>query len=104
MLKPAAMLLTALSAAIALPAAAKADGTPTTIRVSHADLDLTSADGQDVLRKRLDSAARRVCDVRYNNSIASLQRSLACYRQTRRDVQVQVQFAMETAGLPQRGG
>ncbi|WP_347302665.1 UrcA family protein [Croceibacterium sp. TMG7-5b_MA50] len=104
MFKRSALLIAAgvLSGIAALPAAAKAGSEDASVSVSHADLDLTTEAGQTTLNRRLNSAARQVCAYHGGRSLAMSQEAARCYRQARRDVQVQ--FAMATSGRTQRGG
>lgn len=59
-------------------------------RVSYRDLDLASVEGQAELQQRLDSAARRVCRFTENGRLVPAEQENACYRITRRQVDVQV--------------
>lgn len=73
----AALLGLALTAAPALAAE------KTQIRVEYADLDLTSADGQRTLERRLDVAARNACgmDQHATGSRLPSSQARACYKQ-----------------------
>lgn len=64
-------------------------GAPTE-RVSYADLRLTTAEGQAELQKRLNKAAWRVCLFDESGSLRSGDETAACYRQSRKDVAVQM--------------
>jgi UrcA family protein len=70
-------------------------------RVSYADLDLASAEGQAELQQRLNSAARRVCRFDDDGQIVPPEEENACYREARQRVDLQVaHLTSET----QRGG
>ena len=70
-------------------------------RVSHRDLDLASVAGQADLQHRLDAAARRVCRFDAEGRLASPPDENACFRATRRTVDVKV---AALASQAQRGG
>ena len=59
-------------------------------RVTHSDLDLASAAGQAELQHRLDTAARRVCRFDGEGRLASPTNENACFRATRKTVDVKV--------------
>jgi len=86
---PATLIAAAIAAAgsFALPAAAASD--TASVTVLHGDLDLTTQDGQDVLQRRLDRAAKQVCRYPTNQTLMSSQNEARCYRQARRTVAVQ---------------
>lgn len=77
----AALLGLALTTAPAFAGA----GEPTQVRVEYSDLDLTSADGQRTLERRLDAAARNACgyDVRATGANVPTLHARKCYRQAR---------------------
>jgi UrcA family protein len=55
------------------------------IPVSYADLDLSSAEGQEVLYYRISSAAREVCgpvDLRLAGSVRVANRNQACFEES----------------------
>ena len=60
MLKPISALAVALIASAFAPAAAQAD-VPNSVLVSYADLNLGNNAGQNVLQRRISSAATQVC-------------------------------------------
>lgn len=86
--------LTAASIALvatATPAIAGPMDVPTQ-KVSYADLDLTSPEGQAVLDRRIDAAARKVCamdEIRTSTRIKSRE-SKACYAKARASAANQV--------------
>lgn len=53
-----------LAAAILVPAAAAQSPRPSSIEVSHADLDLSARAGAETLLRRIRSAAMKVCGER----------------------------------------
>ncbi len=81
--RPLALALAATALAPnALPALA-AEGE--SIAVQYSDLNLASAEGQRVLDRRLERAARNVCgmdEIRVGTRLASRE-ATACYRETR---------------------
>ena len=91
------LLAAALGAAIvASPASAEQ-----TRRVTYHDLNLTTAEGQAALQKRLDRAAWQVCLSNDAGTPGSAQIHNSCYREARK--QVAVSFAAIVADS-QRGG
>jgi hypothetical protein len=102
-IKTAAILATAIGAlgltapAFASPAATSAP----TERVSYADLDLATPEGQAALQKRVARAAWRVCRTLSDGSPLDAERHETCYREARQRLNVQIaQLASERA----RGG
>jgi UrcA family protein len=83
-------LALALTAAVLAVPAGAADE-PSSVDVHYGDLDLTSAAGQRKLDRRLERAAREVCD--YNErAVGSLlrpQHARECYREARRHLDQQ---------------
>lgn len=75
-------------------------GTPVE-RVPYGDLKLTTAEGQAQLQKRLNSAAWRVCMFDERGNLRSGEQQGACYRNTRKNVAVQL---AQVLGDTQRGG
>ncbi len=76
----------------ALPDAASADSTGQSVTVRFADLDLSTAVGQQKLERRIERAARQVCaldDVTTGTRVPSGEAS-ACYHQTLRNVRSSV--------------
>ncbi len=88
------LVLPALALAIAGPAAAET----ASVAVPFGDLDLTKADGRDVLDRRLARAARQVCSsgasVRHLAAIISYR---ACIVDARASYQPQVELALNAA-------
>jgi len=95
-----ATLAAAMAATIAVPAIAGTDA-PQRQAVSYTDLNLTTAEGQETLQRRLDSAAWKVCQFDNAGMLRTAQDHGSCYRAARKDVAVQV--AQITADF-QRGG
>ena len=80
----------------ALPDAAFADSTGQSVTVRFADLDLSSAAGQQKLERRIERAARQVCaldEVTTGTRVPSGEAS-ACYRQALRNVHSSVASAV----------
>lgn len=76
---------------IATPAVANTEGGET-ISVRYSDLNLATEEGQRVLERRLDNAARQVCqmdDVRVGTRIRS-RASEQCYKETRETLARQI--------------
>ena len=93
-----AILAAALSTAIV---ASPASANPTTERVSYADINLTTADGQTELQNRLEKAALRVCKFMPDGSLRDSTTFGSCYRAAHQ--KVKVQFATLVADQA-RGG
>lgn len=93
-LAAAALLGLALTATPALAAE------KTSVKVSFADLDLTTIEGQDRLDRRLDSAARKACgyDRQFTGSLRMTAQSKTCYKQARSKSQALMASAVENAG------
>ena len=91
----------ALAAAAAMPAQARE--TASSIEVRYDDLDLAGTDGQKMLKKRLEKAARTVCGINSPRTGSRLATpyARACYREAR--ASSQRQFAQIMADN-QRGG
>jgi UrcA family protein len=80
----------------ALPDAASADSTGSSVTVRFADLDLSTMDGQQKLERRIERAARQVCatdEVTTGTRVPSAQAS-ACYHQALRNVRSSVATAV----------
>lgn len=77
-----------------------------TLAVRYKDLDLTTAEGQKTLDRRIDAAARQVCG--YDEVITGTRLrsrdSVACYKQARAQVQKQVASAAGNPATPPMGG
>lgn len=92
-----AIVAAALSAAvISAPASAT-----TVQRVSFADLNLTTAEGQATLQQRVNSAAWKACMFDKSGMLRTGDDTAACYREARKDVAVRVAAIMADF---QRGG
>jgi len=95
---PAILAAALAAAAFAVPAAAESAG------VAYADLDLSTKAGQDLLERRIDSAAREACSMdeirtgRFTPSTAQRR----CYRETKASVHARVAAAI--ARNDRRGG
>jgi len=88
----------------AMPASAETNTAANTAQfrtVSYADLNLTTAEGQATLQRRLDSAAWNVCQFDTDGMLRTAQDHGSCYRAARKDVAIRV--AEITADF-QRGG
>lgn len=80
----------------AIPDAASAASTGQSVIVGFADLDLSTAAGQQKLERRIERAARQVCrldDVTTGSRVPSPEAS-ACYRQALRSVRSSVANAV----------
>ncbi|KHK89624.1 UrcA family protein [Novosphingobium malaysiense] len=77
----AALIGLALTAAPAMAGA----GDASKVRVEYKDLDLTTADGQRTLERRLDAAARNACgyETRVTGSNLPSMHARQCYRQAK---------------------
>ena len=98
----AALLGLALTTAPAFAGA----GECTQVRVEYSDLDLTSADGQRTLERRLDAAARDACgyDVRVTGSSLPSKHARNCYRQARTRAKDVMAVAIDNATSDARLG
>ena len=92
---PLAAALFGLVATAGIAAPAHAED----IQVSYTDLDLSTADGQKTLERRLVKAARKVCkmDVSGPNSLLPSNSSRTCYRQATEKAQGQMAVVIENA-------
>jgi UrcA family protein len=97
-----AILAAAIGAlGLTTPASANTAAFATSERVSYADLDLATTDGQAALQKRVDRAAWRVCRTLSDGSTLNAEGHDACYREARQRINVQIaQLASDRA----RGG
>lgn len=79
---------------LATAAAAAVFTTPAMARpvalVKVTDLKLTTAEGQAELQSRVNKASRKVCRFDESGRLRTAQEENACYRKTRKDVQVLV--------------
>ena len=90
-----------LSAALAAALMAGPAYAERTEAVSYGDLNLATPDGQAVLQKRLDKAARKVCRFYDDGRLVTAEQENACYRVARK--KVDVRFA-EVVEANRRGG
>ena len=76
------------------------------IAVRYKDLDLSSAQGQKTLDRRINAAARQVCayDQITTGTRLRSSASVTCYKQARAQVQKQVTMAIQSATNAQLGG
>ncbi|MBH0111361.1 UrcA family protein [Novosphingobium sp. YJ-S2-02] len=90
----AAMFGLIATAGIAAPAQAQEK-----MLVDYTDLDLTTADGQKTLERRLVKAARKVCkmDEHGPNSLIPATSSRTCYRNATEKAQGQMAVVIENA-------
>ncbi len=102
------MLKTAISAAalslavVATPVMAGSDEKPT-MTVETRDLDLSTVEGQERLDRRIDQAAKKICEtnaVRTGTRLKSASRS-SCYKNAVKSVEKQVATMIRDQ---QRGG
>ena len=85
------------TAAVAFLASAASAQAPAQVAVSYADLNLASAAGQEVLGRRIDAAARKVCGVDNSQRLLSVSVTAArCHRQT----VATASFAIASASAP----
>lgn len=84
-LKSAIIAAVTGAAILAAPA-----GATTRQRVSYADLNLTSAEGQATLQARLNKAAWAACLYDSAGMVRSADDSANCYRSARKDVAVRM--------------
>lgn len=77
-------MLLALAAALTATAsiAVPAHAAPTR-KVSYADLDLSSPDGQAELQRRISRAARQVCLYQADGAVIPTEAQKKCFRQAR---------------------
>ena len=100
-MKTTTLLLSAALAALATPAIA-GPAQPSSVDVEFADLDLGTHEGQELLERRIDKAARQICQLdrmQTGSRINSAERR--CYNRARARVRVQVAQIIEDQ---QRGG
>ncbi len=96
-------LALAVSGLAITPAIAAEENQTRTTGVTHTDLDLSTAEGQEELDRRIDEAAKQVCgygDVQVG-SRATSREARQCYREARR--QLDRQFA-QIVNNASRGG
>ena len=88
--------LAATAATVSFPAFA-ADMAPTT-EVRYSDLNLTSTDGAQALKARVTRAAKRVCTVNGDQSLAGSAQARKCARIALAKAMPQVELALTNAG------
>lgn len=81
----ATCVLALAAAATAIPAIAANRETTETVAVRYNDLDLTTASGKSELDRRLDRAARQVCNIgeATTGSRITMREGRECYREAR---------------------
>lgn len=82
----------------ATPAAHAADDDVMTLTVSASGLDLASASGQAAMRRRVELAARRVCDDGEHRSLQEADAYSACHDAAVAGAMPQVQTLIAQAG------
>ena len=96
----AALIAMTLTAAPALASEANQ------VRVVYSDLDLTTMDGQRMLERRLDAAARDACN--YNELVTGTRlpssRAQSCYKQAKAKARNVMAVAVENAREESRLG
>ncbi|MGH6786094.1 MAG: UrcA family protein [Novosphingobium sp.] len=91
--------ITMLGAALALvPVTAEATAQGVQVKVSYADLDLSSSDGKAVLDRRLDRAVSMVCGKGSNATVREQAASRRCRRIATAEIAPQRQLAINTKG------
>lgn len=102
MIRHSLALALAAAAAFAAPAAL-AQTEAKSIRVEYKDLNLSSEKGQEILERRLETAARKVCGISSHTTGTHLIRPAArkCYESARRDMN---QRFAEVVSNSRRGG
>ncbi len=78
---------------IATPAAAKS------VRVSHADLNLGTVEGQAVLQQRIDGAIRRICRFDDQGKLNNPYIERACTRDIRANINPRIAAIIENNRL-----
>lgn len=94
-MKIAAQVLALLACplfAVSAQAASNSDEVRRT--VPYGDLDLTSAEGQDILNRRLSSAVRKVCAPTNRRDLRELAASHRCAKIARNDADTHRQLAI----------
>ncbi len=86
--KTMAALGLATTALVAQPAMAEVGQVAT--HVSYNDLNLTTQEGQDELQRRLDKAAVQVCRFDAKGRLNTSKTEIACQREARQKVSVQM--------------
>ena len=76
------LLLTIAAAAMLSPSYAYAQVAAPSVRVSYADLNLSTADGRERLERRLAAAVKRVCPSAYARELVTQQNSRSCAADT----------------------
>ena len=97
MLKPISALAVALIASAFSPAAAQAD-VPNSVLVRYADLNLGNSAGQDILQKRISTAATQVCaaaGTKLDLQLVGLENT--CFSETIASAQLAYQAAVNAA-------
>lgn len=76
------------------------------VQVRYADLNLTTAEGQKTLERRIDRAAREACDYDQYTTGTRLpsQAAAACYRQALDSAETMMAGRVEAAKSSQLGG
>ena len=86
----------AAAATLSFPAFAADAGRTTEVR--YADLNLTTADGAQALKARVERAARRVCQADGDRTLASAAQAKACTGVAIAKAMPQVELALANAG------
>lgn len=96
--RPLLLLVATTAALAASPALAE---TAPRERVSYADLNIATLEGQAELQKRLDSASRRVCRFDADGQLRTADQENACYRVSRRTAAAHM---AQVVSVENRGG
>ena len=73
---------------------------PKSVRISHADLNLASEVGASILERRIDGAARIVCEIEDNRDLGLGQATSSCRNQAIADAQPAFRSALAAARNP----
>ena len=91
--------------AIATPASAQADATheAVTVRISTADLDLSTSEGRKILDARIETKLRKACEIESASNFSYGGKTIdrACLADARAQARARVE---QIAGTPSRSG
>ena len=97
-MKAITMTLAAVSALIAVPAAAQPSALTDSfeVPVAYLDLDLSTAAGQKAIKRRISTAGRNACGERELTFMSDWAKVNACESEFRRGAEQQVQNAVRS--------
>ena len=93
------LLIAIAAAATFSPSSALAQADAPTVRVSYADLNLSTPAGRERFERRLAAAVQRVCPFVYARDLAAQQAARSCIAETHADLKQAVASLLKRQGV-----